>query len=82
MLFLVQEIVAEESVLLKIWGLVGAPGNVDGSGARKKWIFGLVGGSRRSHALHVAFPLREDATHVYSPLSVFSKSTKRIILGF
>jgi hypothetical protein len=65
-----------ESVLFIICGLLGGPGNVDGSGALKKLIFGLVGSSSRSAPLHVALPLREDATQVYKPPSRFSRSGK------
>lgn len=76
MLLRVQDMVTLESVLFTICGLLGGPGNVDGSGALKKLMFGLVGSSSRSAPLHVALPLREDATHVYIPPSRFSRSAK------
>jgi hypothetical protein len=63
-----------ESVLFTICGLLGGPGNVDGSGALKKLMLGLVGSSSLSAPLQVALPLRDDATQVYKPPSRFSRS--------
>lgn len=57
-------------------GLLGGPGNVDGSGDLKKCMLGLVGSSSLSAPLHVALPLRDDATQVYKPPSRFSRSAE------
>lgn len=69
-----QDKVTDVEVRLSTCGRPGAPGNVDSSGARKNAMLGLVGDSRRSEALHVLLPLREDATHVYTPESDFCRS--------
>lgn len=45
-------------------GVLGVPGNVDGSGDLKNPTLGFFGDSIFSSALHVALPLTEDATHV------------------
>lgn len=57
-------------------GRLGGPGRVVASGERKKATFGLVGDSSLNAALHVALPLREDATHVYTPSSLLTRSKK------
>lgn len=70
--------VAEESVLLTICGRLGAPGKVEASGARKKLMLGFVGDSNLNVADQVAFPLLDDATQVYCPLSDLSKSVIKL----
>ena len=53
-----------ESVLFTMWGLLGGPGKVEGSGALKKFMLGFVGSSNLRAPLHVALPLRDEATQV------------------
>lgn len=59
-------------------GRLGDPGRVVASGERKKATLGLVGDSSLNVALQVALPLREDATHVYTPSSLLTRSKKLI----
>lgn len=70
LLLAIQDIVMLLSVTLITSGLDGGLGIFSGSGARKNLMFGFVGTSRRKNPLHVDFPLRLLATHVYSPWSV------------
>lgn len=65
LLFRDQEMVMLECVLATMTGREGGPGNVEGSGDLKKAMLGFVGDSKRRYAVQVAFPLRDEATHVY-----------------
>ena len=64
----------EVVVMLRIVGLVGGPGKVEGSGVRWKTMEGFVGCSTISAADHFVSPVSDDAWHVYRPESEVRKS--------
>nr|CAI5851621.1 unnamed protein product [Callosobruchus analis] len=74
-------IVTLPSDWLRACGLPGAPGNMGGSGALKKFMFGFLGFATSRCPVHTAFPKREEATQVYGPVSSSCRSVMMILLG-
>ena len=60
-------------------GLVGAPGNAEGSGVRWKIMDGLSVDSMRSAAVQLVSPASLITWHVYNPVSVRRRSEKQNI---
>ena len=57
-------------------GFDGGPGNVVGSGVRRKMMEGSVGVSTTRAALQDVSPVSLDALHVYQPVSALRRSSK------
>jgi hypothetical protein len=68
------EIVMDVARRSTILGLVGACGNVDGSGVLWKMMLGFLGSSTDSDADQLVSPLSEEAVHVYRAVSSDFKS--------